>query len=365
MPDDSQNGSPEVSTTEERDDIDREALFQELSDSLNADLFVFSGPIERPQASMFIDVVERVRRRENVGLVICTYGGDADAAYIIARFLKNNYKTFTLYVFGYCKSAGTLIALGADEIVMSSRGELGPLDVQLLKTDELVFRGSGLDVGQAISSLSDQSFEIFEKHFLEIIKRGGGAITTKTAAEIASSLAVSLVSPITDQIDPLRVGEVERAIKIAYEYGNRLSSNPEKVNSLIRDYPSHSFVIDYEEAKGLFGNVRRPKDAEIRLEQVLQDLQDEEGRKCIRDPHRAGLVGCLKPQKEVKNEPEEEPDRNVRRVPASSAKRSSLSPVESNGNNQAGRKSTPKRGSKKRQPAEKAKSSIAENGRQQ
>jgi len=296
------NLAADVSVVDTEPANNQGTLFKEISDLYEADLFIFSGPIERPQASMFLDTVESNKSRKNVVLIICTHGGDADAAYIMARFLKANYDKFTLFVFGHCKSAGTLIALGSDEIVMSHRGELGPLDVQLLKTDELLFRGSGLDIGQAITSLSQQAFEIFETYFIDIIKKGGGAITTRTAAEIATHLSVGLISPITSQIDPLRVGEVERAIDIAYEYGTRLNVDAEKVDSLINDYPSHSFVIDYEEAKSLFRNVRRPTEGESKLEHVLQELVDDEGRKCVRHPHRRGMVAYLKPQKETKHE---------------------------------------------------------------
>jgi hypothetical protein len=285
--------------------IDQRTLFKELSDELEADLFVYSGPIERAQAGMFVEIVEANKHQKNLALVICTLGGDADAAYIMARFARSAYEKFILFVFGHCKSAGTLIALGADEIVMSHRGELGPLDVQLLKTDELLFRGSGLDVGKAIESLSENAFQMFERYFISLISKGGGAITTKTAAEIATSLSVGLISPITAQIDPLRVGEVERAINIANEYGTRLNASKEKVHALIHQYPSHSFVIDFKEASALFGNVRPPNEAEQKLEQLLHEgLRDDDGRKCIRQPHSIGIVAYLEPRMENQNEPE-------------------------------------------------------------
>ena len=283
------------------------SLLQHLSDALDADFFLLSGTIDRKQARKFVDIAERAEHRENAALFLCTYGGDADAAYIIARYLKTSYEKFILYVYGYCKSAGTLLALGADEIVMSRRGELGPLDVQLLKTDELLFHSSGLDLSQAIESLSEQAFKIFEQHFLEIIKRGGGAITTRTAADIASSLATGLLSPIMGQIDPLRVGEVERAINIALHYGIRLNDDLARINTLIREYPSHSFVIDFEEAEMLFGNVRRPTENEIKLEQVLlHQLQEEVGHSCLRIPNKEGIVAYLKPAKESQNETQQD-----------------------------------------------------------
>lgn len=289
----------------------QDALFKELSDLLDADIFLYSGPVERPVANLFLDVAAGANKRSNAVLILCTYGGDADAAYIIARFLKRTYKKFTLYVFGYCKSAGTLIALGADEIVMSIKGELGPLDVQLLKADNLFFRGSGLDIDEAIESLSEQAFEIFEKHLLGIIEKSSGSITTKTAADIASTLAVGLLSPITAQIDPLHVGEVERAINIAYQYGIRLNGDEGRINRLVSDYPSHSFVIDFDEAKQIFENVRQPNATESRLELVLQDFKDEQGRKLVCLPHLIGVVAYLNPREEVAHEQKQQENQQI------------------------------------------------------
>jgi hypothetical protein len=282
--------------------------FKAVSDALEADLFLYSGEIDRDLVETFIQEAESAPSRENAVLILCTFGGNADAAYILARFLKRRYKKSILYIFGYCKSAGTIIALGADEIVMSRRGELGPLDVQLLKADELLFRSSGLEVAQAVKSLSDSAFEIFEKHFLQIIRRGGGAITTHTAAEIASSLAVGLIAPITDQIDPLRVGEVERSMNISFAYGMRLCGDADRVNYLVRSYPSHTFVIDLEEAKTLFGNVREPTDLERSLEDFLRKFETEQGRNCITRPNVEGMVGYLGPKKEITHDAQQGSD---------------------------------------------------------
>lgn len=275
--------------------LDSDVVLAELTTALNADIFFFSGPTHRKQATLFMEVADDAPRRENVALVLSTYGGDADAAFIIARYLKRFYKRFTLYVFGFCKSAGTLIALGADEIVMSHRGEFGPLDVQILKSDELVFRSSGLDIEQAVVSLSEQASEIFDKHFMRMIKRGSGAITTKTAADIASAISIGLISPVTAQIDPLRVGETQRAIKIASQYGYRLNADRKKVDQLVIGYPAHSFVIDFDEAAKLFGNVRQPNSTELDLERVLQAFEMERGYTCVREPHNAGIVMHINP----------------------------------------------------------------------
>lgn len=240
-----------------------EKLIQAVTAEHEADIFLYSGPIDRAQAEHFFVASEQANpRRDNVLLILTTNGGDADAAYKIARHLKRCYHTFTLAVFGMCKSAGTILALGADEIVMSGqRGELGPLDVQILREDDLMQQSSGLDVFKAISSIRNQSFYIFEDILLDLQRKSGGFITTKTASDIATSMAIGLMSPIASQLDPMRIGEIRRSMTIARDYGIRLNADREVLDKLIHDYPSHSFVIDFDEAKELFGegNVRTPE----------------------------------------------------------------------------------------------------------
>lgn len=282
-------------------DLREAAVVRQLSASLDADIFLFSGPLNRQSAYSFADRIEQAGAggHSNVALILATYGGDADGAFIVARMLKARYEKLLLYVFGFCKSAGTLVALGADEIIMSARGELGPLDVQLRKEDEFTQFGSGLDISKALDSLNGQAFSFFEKHFLEIKRRSGGFITTRTAADIATCLAVGLISPIAAQIDPLKLGEIHRAMDVAYRYGVLLGAEPATVEHLMRQYPSHTFVIDREEAANWFPRVRRPSALELRLETWLrEETIVQTGRDCVRMPHPEGVLVQIEPQQQ-------------------------------------------------------------------
>ncbi|MCS7083060.1 MAG: ATP-dependent Clp protease proteolytic subunit [Bacteroidetes bacterium] len=64
-------------------------------------------------------------------LVLHTPGGLVLASLQIARALKAHPAKVTVFVPHYAMSGGTLIALAADEIVMSPHAVLGPLDPQL------------------------------------------------------------------------------------------------------------------------------------------------------------------------------------------------------------------------------------------
>jgi hypothetical protein len=163
--------------------------------------------------------------------------------------------------------------VGAHEIVMTAHAELGPLDIQLGKKDELFELDSGLTVLDALTELEGKAFELFEKAMIRIKVRSEGRVTFKTATHIATELAKGVIAPIMAQIDPMHVGEVSRALKIGKEYGQRLCDvsgnlHDDSLERLVEQYPSHGFVIDKSEAVELFIQVRDAtpdEDALIRL----------------------------------------------------------------------------------------------------
>ncbi|HEX8830447.1 MAG TPA: hypothetical protein VF705_04735, partial [Longimicrobium sp.] len=222
-----------------------------LSAEQDAAVFWYSGPLSRDLVRRMHDQSTFAAKRDNCALFLTTYGGDPDAAYILARTLRRAYRRLVVYVFGHCKSAGTLACVGANEVVMGPFGELGPLDIQLCRDDSLAAQTSGLDIFQALSVISSQAFDIFQKHFLGLIGGSGGVITTKTAASIATNVASNLLAPITAQIDPLRLGEMQRALGVALDYGARLGADETVIRRLATEYPAHGFVIDIGEAQEL------------------------------------------------------------------------------------------------------------------
>lgn len=260
-------------------------LSREVSAAHNADVVLFSGGINHENADTLIRIAKRPDRRENIYLLMTTRGGLPDAAYRMARTLQRYYKRITLYVHGRCKSAGTLVAVGAHEIILSDFGELGPLDVQLGKQDELFENQSGLNITQALSSLNTRVIEFFRSSLLD--SRAGVRMSTRLSAEIATKLAIGAYEPIFGQVDPVQLGSIERAIQIALVYGTMLSEtsknlHPEAIDRLVSSYPSHSFVIDLEEAKRLFRQVRQPTDTEERLgESISFVTRDENDRSFI------------------------------------------------------------------------------------
>lgn len=241
----------------------------------DSDVYFFNSGIERPYDQNLIDcIAELPHKRSNIIFVLVTEGGDPDAAYRMARCMQDHYERVTCIVPGFCKSAGTLLVIGASELVMGDSAELGPVDVQMAKRDELGEWQSGLTISSAMQALHERAFAAFEHFFLTTKQRSLNRITFRTATDIAAKLTGALFAPIFQQIDPFHVGEANRSTAIALYYGTRLdvvSDNlkPDALDDLISEYPHHGFVIDRKEAATLFKQVREFTDTESSLIEAL------------------------------------------------------------------------------------------------
>ena len=63
---------------------------------------------------------------------IHTPGGMAEAAQTIVDYLRSKFSAIDVLVPTYAMSAGTMIALGCDRIIMGRQSQLGPTDPQLI-----------------------------------------------------------------------------------------------------------------------------------------------------------------------------------------------------------------------------------------
>ncbi len=78
------------------------------------------------------DALAAMRKVKNLDLMIHTFGGSGETAEKIVEMCRSHCEgEFRVIVPNMAKSAGTLIALGADQIVMGYCSELGPIDPQI------------------------------------------------------------------------------------------------------------------------------------------------------------------------------------------------------------------------------------------
>lgn len=224
------------------------------------DCYVYIGSINMTGYYRLYSEINKHKKKEKILLCLITFGGDPNAGFKIGRVLQDKYpNNVAIYIPNVCKSAGTLTTISANHIIMHDKGELGPLDIQLRKDDELGVSNSGLDIFKTLETLEDRANLAFNKYLRAA--RFGQGLSTKMSADVATKLVATIINPIAEQIDPIKIGEHQRATDIAIEYGNRLNQiskglcDTNALDKLIRGYPSHGFVIDLKEAKTIFSCV--------------------------------------------------------------------------------------------------------------
>ena len=89
--------------------------------------------IAHDDAIQFRDLLHTIDDNNNIELLLHTTGGDIDAAQKLILMIRDKVgdARFRIVVPHLAKSAGTLMVLGANSVVMSDTSELGPIDPQV------------------------------------------------------------------------------------------------------------------------------------------------------------------------------------------------------------------------------------------
>ena len=110
-------------------------------------LYYASGFLQKPQVpglftsitmediNGFMAGVHGMNFGKDLLLILHTPGGMAEAAQTVVDYLRSKFPSIDVLVPTYAMSAGTMIALGCDRIVMGRQSQLGPTDPQLIVGD--------------------------------------------------------------------------------------------------------------------------------------------------------------------------------------------------------------------------------------
>lgn len=120
----------------------RQAQIKEIQNSADCKLLCYvagnGALITRDDTIGMVELLHNVPRGRNIDFLLHTPGGEVDAAEKIVSMLRaavGKQGRFRVVVPDFAKSAGTLISLAADKILMSDSSELGPIDPQFHKRD--------------------------------------------------------------------------------------------------------------------------------------------------------------------------------------------------------------------------------------
>lgn len=184
----------------------------------------------------FVDILHDVAPGSDLDLLLHTPGGDVDQAERIVLLCRKRVGagSFRVVVPDSAKSAGTLIAIAADTIVMGEPSELGPIDPQVT-----IATASGEPMARPAQSFLDGLEEIVK------------------AAENELSAAYF---PLLDKLDPALIDFCRKALLRSEQFAETfltqymLKDDPDKATRVARElndvkrHLSHGAVIDAERA---------------------------------------------------------------------------------------------------------------------
>lgn len=213
---------------------------------------------------------------ERLDVILDSSGGHSEFAYQMANYLREHCVSLRVFIHDWAKSAATLFSLAADEIHMSPKAQLGPLDVQMRNPRHPEEDGfvSALNDYKAMEYLKEYGFVMLDLYVRTLKSRFPRMRMLDIIAQ-ATPFVSQMMAPLFSRIDPLDFGDSNRALEGSIYYGQRLMKRygyknwrQDKVEELLKkmtwDYPSHGAVIDYHEAKELGLNVKRMSDSRKR-----------------------------------------------------------------------------------------------------
>jgi hypothetical protein len=195
----------------------------------------------------------QIEESKSIALLLDSPGGDAHFAYHIARLFQRRTRSFVVIIPQYAKSAATLLALGASELLFGRDAELGPLDAQIFDPEREGF-DSALNAVQSLERLNAFSLTAIDQAMRLLMTRTGKK--SDTLLPLVLKYATDFARPLLDKIDTLDYTKRSRDLKIAEQYAIRLmrpnysQTDAERIAAhLVEKYPAHEFVIDAQESE--------------------------------------------------------------------------------------------------------------------
>jgi hypothetical protein len=185
-------------------------------------------------------------------VVLDTPGGSLDSAYRILLYLGRFAETLRVYVPRQAKSAGTLIALGANELRMSPFAELGPLDTQIRDPRNPTERMSALDCYKSVDYVRTFGLETFKQTLWCLADETRGRVPLPELLKIAADFSLGGISPALSQVGALDFGAWGRSLNIGQSYAKEIAHrvtadmprSEQIAERLVFGYTHHLFPID-------------------------------------------------------------------------------------------------------------------------
>jgi ClpP class serine protease len=233
------------------------------------------GPVNARVAMDIIPIVSeqlrKIGKTDKIDLFLYTAGGDTKVPWRLVSMIREYCDTFSVLVPYKAHSAGTMIALGADEIVMSDLSEISPIDP------------STANVFNPVDPTNPQNrIPISVEDVIAFMSLAKDKFGIKDEVELTKIFNKFVES--NPQIHPLALGNVNRTHNLIRLIAKRLLKShkvkmkEDEIEKIVEFFTeklySHQYFIGRNEAKEELG-VKSIIDADAELSKLMSDLHAE------------------------------------------------------------------------------------------
>ncbi len=218
---------------------------------------------------IFVDLLDKIGPTEKISLILHTSGGDSSTAWRLINLIKTFCDHLEIIVPSKAMSAGTLMCLGANKIVMTKQAALGPIDPSLNHA-----LGPQLPQGNPSARVPVS---------VEAVRGYLDAATVDLGINDSQTLG-SILIDLSNKVHPLVLGQIFRsrtqirllAGKLLQEHVKDSRKAGEIIDFLSADSGSHDYTINRREAIDLGLPVEKPSDGFYKIiKKVFLDLSTE------------------------------------------------------------------------------------------
>ncbi|NQX11879.1 ATP-dependent Clp protease proteolytic subunit [Microbacteriaceae bacterium VKM Ac-2855] len=120
------------------DRYERQTIIRAYEELTGARLIVLIDQIFSPGVTLLEELLMDASRDQPLHLLLSSPGGDGEVAVRLVRSMQARCSQLTIIVPDMAKSAGTIMCLGANQILMAPASDLGPVDPQFQHNGRLV-----------------------------------------------------------------------------------------------------------------------------------------------------------------------------------------------------------------------------------
>lgn len=211
---------------------------------------------------------------DKISLVLYTRGGDTMAAWSLVNLIRQYCIKFEVIIPSKAHSSGTIISLGADNIVMTKQATLGPIDPSI-NTPLNPQNPSLPNNPQARVPVSVESIQ----GYFELARKELG-LENGTGLD-------SILLKLSEEVHPLVLGGVYRTRSQIKMVARKLLTKQlgedkmEQINIIVdflcSDSGSHDYAIYRKEAANELGlSIEKPNDEQYsKIKEVFEDIRTE------------------------------------------------------------------------------------------